>query len=485
MEALQAWRADHTDLAVQGITRAVAVAADAVGATGGWIHLDGDGSLALEAGSGLLRDGPRAAQADVATEAVEVGAAGQMGRVAATGDPAARGALIHGLSLALRSFGAQAGAEANDQRLEALDDATRAIAGELDLERVLQVIVDRVRPLVGARYAALGIVGPAGRFERFITSGITDEERARIGQIPIGLGLLGHVIQVGHAVRVVDLGTDPRRHGFPPNHPLMRTFLGAPVTVTGTSVGNLYLTEKRQGGTFTDADERLVATFARHAAIAIERARLHEQVGRLAIVDERDRISRDLHDGIIQSLYAVSLSLEEVPELMDRRPDEARSIVDGAVDSIHDAIRDIRNFIVGLRPEALGGGELADALAGLGREARQHGFDDVVVTIDDAAVVSPLLATDIVQVAREVISNAVRHADARRLEIRLGRDLDAVVLSIRDDGRGFDPGELRSADHRGLANLEARARRMGADLAIETAPGAGTCVTLTVSRRTG
>jgi signal transduction histidine kinase len=194
-------------------------------------------------------------------------------------------------------------------------------------------------------------------------------------------------------------------------------------------------------------------------------------------VDERDRISRDLHDGIIQSLYAVSLALEDVPELMDAHPDEARARVDRAIDDLHDTIRDIRNFIVGLRPEALGGGELADAIRALCREAAQRGLE-VVVEVDDASHVSPLLATEIVQVAREVISNTVRHAEAGRLEVRLAKQGGAVALSIRDDGRGFDPDARRSADHRGLDNLRARARRIGAELEIEATPGSGTSVTL-------
>ena len=191
--------------------------------------------------------------------------------------------------------------------VEAFDAATRAIAGLQSVDDVLQVIVDEVRPLVGARYAALGIVDPDGNIERFITSGIDAETRARIGALPRGRGFLGLIIRENRSFRIRDIARDPRRYGFPPNHPPMHSFLGVPVTVQGRSVGNLYLTDKAGAGEFSEDDQRLVETFALHAGIAIENARLHEQVQRLAIVDERERIGKDLHDGIIQSLYAVGL----------------------------------------------------------------------------------------------------------------------------------------------------------------------------------
>ena len=141
----------------------------------------------------------------------------------------------------------------------------------------------------------------------------------------------------------------------------MTTFLGVPVAVKGRSVGNLYLTDKAGGDSFTESDQAIVESFARHAGIAIENARLHEMVKVLAIVDERERIGKDLHDGIIQSIYAVGLSLEDVPELMEEDHDEVVRRVERAIDSLHLTIRDIRNFIFDLRPELLGGRSLRRA----------------------------------------------------------------------------------------------------------------------------
>ena len=368
---------------------------------------------------------------------------------------------------------------------EALDAATRAIAGVLDVEAVLQVIVDEVRPLVGARYAALGIVGDDGAMERFITSGIDAETRRAIGDPPHGKGLLAALIREGRSLRIPDIAVDPRRYGFPPNHPPMTSFLGVPVTLGGRPIGNLYLTDKAGAPTFSEDDQAIVETFARHAAIAIDNARLHDQVRRLAIVDERERISTDLHDGIIQSLYAVGLSLEDVPELMDEDPDEVVRRVERAIDSLHLTIRDIRNFIFGLRPELLGGMTLADGLVAVADEARRHTVVDLDVELSGLADdPDPDATPHILAIVSEALSNVARHAAAGQawLEARTGPDGETAV-SVRDDGRGFDPATGAALGHQGLANMRSRAAAIGATLTIDGTPGAGTIIRLILPPR--
>ncbi len=165
----------------------------------------------------------------------------------------------------------------------------------------------------------------------------------------------------------------------------MTSFLGVPISAKGTSIGNFYLTDKIGASEFSPADQALVELFARHAWIAIDNARLHGQARRLAVTEERDRIGRDLHDGIIQALYAVGLSLEDVLELMTERPDEAAERVDAAIESINLSIRDIRNFIYGLQPEAVDGNEFVAGLAALAEEVRHGGLVDVDVDLDPAA----------------------------------------------------------------------------------------------------
>ena len=364
-----------------------------------------------------------------------------------------------------------------DERLAAFDASIRAMAGLLAVDRVLQVIVDRVRELVGAGYAALGIVDGEGVIEQFITSGMPRAERALIGAPPRGLGILGLIIRENRAYRIVDVMEDPRRHGFPPNHPPMHAFLGVPVAIRGRTIGNLYLTEKVGG--FTAADQQLVELFAGHAAIAMENARLHDQVQRLAIVEERERIGRDLHDGVIQSIYAVGLTLEDVPDLMVEDPAEASRRVERAIESLDQTIRDIRNFIFGLRPQLIDGIELVEGLAALADEFRVNTMVDVELRAGpdvDGMPLSPERKLEVLSVAREALSNIARHAKATRSEILVAtaEESNGLTLTIVDNGTGFDPDAPRGLGHLGLANMDARMTGIGGTLAIESSPDRGT-----------
>lgn len=364
----------------------------------------------------------------------------------------------------------------SDDALYALDRATRAIAGELDLDRVLQLNVDSVRELVSARYAALGIVDANGRIERFITSGISAEHRERIGALPRGHGLLGTIIREGVSLRIPDISVHPDRYGFPPHHPPMHSFLGVPLRIGGETVGNFYLTEKLDGPEFSAADQELVEMFALHAGIAIENARLHEEVQKLAIIDERMRISRDLHDGIIQSIYAVSLSLEDVLELIDADRIGAIARVDRAIDRLHTTIVDIRQFIVGLGSES--GISLAAAIEALARDILAGSSTELTVDVSEANELAgrmpPEADHELVQITREALSNVVRHSQAVHATLAIRVSDDAVTLVVEDDGTGFDPGRRLPGAHFGLANLRDRAAAFGGTLTIDSEPSGGT-----------
>jgi signal transduction histidine kinase len=365
-----------------------------------------------------------------------------------------------------------------DAALYALDRATRAIAGELDIERVLQLIVDSVRDLVGAKYAALGIVGSSGRIDQFITSGISTEHRMLIGALPSGYGLLGTLIREGEALRIPDIAKHPDSYGFPPEHPEMHSFLGVPVKVGAETVGNFYLTEKIGAIEFSDGDLELVEMFARHAGIAILNARLHQDVQQLAVIDERLRISRDLHDGIIQSIYAVSLSLEDVLELIETDQDEAEARVDRAIDRLHTAIGDIRGFITGLGTGMGEGGGLAGALEVMAADLLGGTNLDVTLDVSDAteldARLPPEANHELLQIGREAVSNVARHSRARTASLTLSVDRDEAIMRIEDDGIGFDPEKRHGSGHFGLANLRDRAAGVGGTLSIESEPGRGT-----------
>ncbi len=168
-----------------------------------------------------------------------------------------------------------------ETRWRKLIEAGIAVSSELTLDGVLQRIVETAAELTTARYAALGVIDRTGvALERFLTTGIDPETHERIGDLPRGRGILGVLIQDAHPLRLHDLTMDPRAIGFPPHHPLMRTFLGVPILLRGVSYGNLYLTEKTDGSDFTEEDEEVVTLLAAQAAVAVENARLYESATR-------------------------------------------------------------------------------------------------------------------------------------------------------------------------------------------------------------
>ncbi|HEV1996898.1 MAG TPA: GAF domain-containing sensor histidine kinase, partial [Candidatus Dormibacteraeota bacterium] len=497
----------------------------------------------------------------------------------------------------------------------------------------------------GATYGALGVLGSERRIDEFITTGISDAERARIGHIPEGHGILGLLIDEARPLRLKDLASHPQSSGFPGHHPPMTSFLGAPVRARGRVFGNIYLTDKKDADEFTQQDEdallvlaaqagiavanariyeesihrqrslevvhdlterilagealagilgsvaasarelvgadvamivgqalpgapstvmvaeghgaeelrgtvvpfgqsisgevmrtghpivvedatshpdayppivasaemgptifvplrlrdrifgtlsvanrrggslfsgedlKLVQTFANQASVAIEQARSREAHERLALLDDRERIGRELHDGVIQSLFAVGMGLQGTA-LVASDPEMVRRM-ERAVEEIDSTIRDLRNYIFGLRPSILDDQELAQALTELADDFSAKSGVVTVSDIDPAAAgeLSPL-AADIVQLAREALSNVGRHAEASTCRLTLRLDGPTAVLEIDDDGRGFDTALTQSG--RGLGNLRARAEQIGSTGAISSTPGEGTTVTIRV-----
>lgn len=365
--------------------------------------------------------------------------------------------------------------------LEALDAANRAIAGLQPVESVLQLIVERVRSLVDAEYAALGLFDRHGRIERFVTVGIDDETRRRLGAPPQGHGLLGLIVRDSRAIRIPDIAAHPDSYGFPEHHPSMTSLLGVPVTIEGRSVGNLYLTNKRGAPEFSEADQELVEAFALHAGIAIGNARLHEQVRALTVIEERERIGRDIHDGIIQALYGIGLSLEDVPELMGEDGDEAASRVERAIDSIHVAIRDLRTFVFGLRPELVEGSSLIGGLAALAEAFRHNTLIEPHVSWPaDLVEPSPEVVVELLAIGSEALSNIARHARATNVTIEVRREPSTLVLEVTDDGVGLGDTEIRHPGHHGLANMSERATHIGGNLEVAGAEPKGTKVTVRV-----
>ena len=292
-----------------------------------------------------------------------------------------------------------------------------ALASELSLDAVLLRIVELAVDLTGARYGALGVLTPDGRsIEEFITVGITAEERAALGDPPTGHGLLGALIREARPLRIPDIGADPRSVGFPPNHPPMKSLLGAPITGRGKVFGNIYLTDKQDAEAFDEEDERVLVVLATQAAVAVENARLYDEtersgreLQRLQVLEERERIGKELHDGVIQSLFAVGMHLQGLATATD--DDNISRNLESAVEDIDHAIRDLRNYIFGLRPGILADRQLDQALKEMATDfAARSGVVTVVDVDADAASRLTSRAADVVQIVREALSNVGRHA---------------------------------------------------------------------------
>jgi signal transduction histidine kinase len=362
-----------------------------------------------------------------------------------------------------------------------LIEAGMALASELSLDAVLERIVEVGIELTGARYGALGVLTPDGsRIEEFITVGISDEQRALLGDPPTGHGLLGVLIHDAQPLRIPDISVDPRSVGFPANHPPMRSLLGVPITGRGAVFGDLYLTDKDGGDPFDDEDERVLVVLASQAAVAVENARLHEEaeraaqeLRRLEVLEDRERIAKELHDGVIQALFAVGMSLQGLATMAAE--EETTRRLEAAVEDVDRAIRDLRNYIFGLRPGVLADRQLDQALKELTSEFGTR--TGVVTVVDvDADVASELSsrASDVVQLVREALSNVGRHGEATTCRVSLFREPDGAVLEVDDDGRGFDV-DLTTWGM-GLENLRDRVESMGGSFAIASVLGEGTTV---------
>ena len=357
------------------------------------------------------------------------------------------------------------GGVAGPKSLRRLLRAVVAVGSDLDLTLTLQRIVESATELADAQYGALGVLDPTRTFlSEFLTVGIDSATRAEIGDLPKGHGILGLLIREPHAIRLPDLREHPDSFGFPPNHPPMRSFLGVPVMVRGEVFGNLYLTDKRSEDAFSDIDEELVVALASAAGVAIDNARLHARVKDLVLLEDRERIAMDLHDTVIQQLFAVGLSLQATLRLLD--PEVARR-VQLAVEDLDTTIKRIRSTIFALdAPVQVAGAEslrrrvvtlISELTPTLKVEPRTF-FDGAVDSLTDEHI-----AAEVLTVLREALSNVARHAGASEVEVHLIASSGQLTLRVEDNGVGPPDGP---GEGRGLRNMQARVEHLAGTFAL-------------------
>jgi signal transduction histidine kinase len=375
---------------------------------------------------------------------------------------------------------------AGPRRLRQLLDAVLVVGSDLDLHSVLRRIVESATQLVDARYGALGVLDEAGaRLADFITVGIDDVTHAAIGELPKGNGILGVLIADARPLRLPELSEHPATFGFPPNHPPMHSFLGLPVRVGDRIFGNLYLTDKISAEAFTDVDEELVVGLAAAAGIAIEKARLHDQLQGLVLVQDRERIARDLHDSVIQRVFGVGLQLQSTSRLVRVDPDAAVERIETAIDELDLTVKHIRSAIFGLEDRPTGGVmAFRSRVLELAREsAATLGFEPMVLfdgPVD--ARVNGQVANELAAVITEALSNVARHAHAKRAEVHVLVG-DDIVVRIEDDGVGPPPRGAPRGN--GLDNMATRAARLGGAFDIRARADGGTVVEWSVPFESG
>jgi signal transduction histidine kinase len=369
------------------------------------------------------------------------------------------------------------GQVAGPKSLRQLLEAVVAVGSDLDLEAMLRRIAESAAELVDARYAALGVLDETHtRLSEFITVGLDAEQEEAIGDLPEGHGILGLLIVDAKPLRLPDLNEHPESYGFPPNHPPMHSFLGVPIRVRNEVFGNLYLTDKTTGEVFTDVDEELVVGLAAAAGVGIENARLLSRVRQLSLVEDRDRIARDLHDTVIQRLFATGLSLQATLPLIAANPAKATTRVEEAVGELDLTVQHIRSAIFGLEASRANSAsvraqilDIAHEAAGpLGFEPRVLFEGPVDTTVADTA------ASDLLAVVREALSNVARHAQASTVEVSVLADGD-LVLRVTDDGVG--PAGVATGTGHGMKNMAERAAAHGGETTVSAGPdGHGTVV---------
>jgi len=367
-------------------------------------------------------------------------------------------------------------------KLRRIIDAMLLIGTDLDLPQLLRHIVEEARAITGAQYGAIGVLNSEGTaLAEFITVGLAAEQEEEIGKRPKGLGVLGVLITDPQTLRISDVNVHPDRSGFPPNHPPMTCFLGVPVRVKDEVYGNLYLTDKVGWTEFTSDDAILVDALALAAGMAVQNARLVQEMKTNAVLHERDRVALDLHDRAIQRIFGAGLTLQSLAgAVRDEGLSDRLAAVIGELD---DTIGEIRSSIFNLTVADRSGGVRSQVTALLRELGALLGFDVRVIfegPVD--AAISDDVADQLLVIIREAVTNIARHAHATEAMLFLGVDGSQCRLQVSDNGRGTG-GSDSLGGGRGMHNMRRRAEELHGHLEVMSTSVGGTVLDFTVLAR--
>jgi signal transduction histidine kinase len=367
--------------------------------------------------------------------------------------------------------------------LMALHEAALEVHRGSNLVELLQTVVDRARALVGARYGALSVFSGEGDLRSFVTSGMDADMVARLKTPPSHRGVLGLVTHGGRPLMLRDLTRHEKFAGFPEGHPTMRSLLAVPIQCSGPFRGNLYLTERVGGPSFTEFDRRSLERFARQAATAIDNVHLNEQFRSLAIAEERLRIAHEMHDGFAQVLAYVSMKAQAARQFLKTgQGPEVQAHLEQMEGAAREGYADVREGILALRAASSAPAALGQTLDKYVNQWQTQLVFTVDARVDATLSLHPEAELQVLRVAQEALANVRKHSKARRVKIRFELVDEQVILLVEDDGIGVDrslAGRTRGEPPRfGLATMRERARSIGASIAIEPRPEGGTRVVL-------
>jgi signal transduction histidine kinase len=365
--------------------------------------------------------------------------------------------------------------------LDQLSAAVLAVAAHRSVGDVLQTIVETARELLDAEYAALGVPDDEGGFAEFVVGGVSETQRAAIGPLPRQHGMLGVMLTSPAPERLDDLRSDPRFGWWPAAHPVLGAFLGVPVVDGDEILGAIYLANPLGRAGFSADDERLLGVLAAHAAIALTNARLFEQGRELTLVQERQRIARELHDAVAQTLFSLRLTAQAATDLVRRDPERAVAELETVTELAAEAADELRQIVAELRPSDLSHAGLTATLRS--RVALLDRVHQASVRFTTAGEVTLAAKVEeaMLRVAEEALHNALRHSGAGQVTVSLGAEPGGgAVLEIADDGTGFDARSAAATTRLGLASMRERSRAVHGTLTVASAPGRGTTVRLAV-----